>query len=150
MEVFAGGRVIHVDIMGSVPALECMPPLARGQARVHPRRSREPVPRIRSSNPSPVYRPAARAPGYDFRFESIRGFDADRALPSTRREPHNVLFHDVGAAVAEDRQTASPAVIRMGDRLAPGTVAATVHCDRGAASEPSAFKRHDVRGADRR
>ena len=53
--------------------------------------------------------------------------DADWVLPLTRREPHDALYYALRAAVSEDRAGAPKTVARIGDCLAPGTIAAAVH-----------------------
>ena len=53
--------------------------------------------------------------------------DADWVLPLTRREPNDALYYAVRAAVSEDRTGAPKTVARIGDCLAPGTIAAAVH-----------------------
>ena len=59
--------------------------------------------------------------------------DADWVLPLTRREPHDALCHEVLAAIVEDRTGAPKTVTRIGDCLAPGTIAAAVYSGyRGA------------------
>ena len=64
-----------------------------------------------------------------------RGIDADWLLPLTRREPNDVLYHDIRAAVAESRPGAPRTVTRVGDCLAPGTIAAAVYDGYRAALE---------------
>ena len=53
--------------------------------------------------------------------------DADWVLPLTRREPNDALYYAVQGAVSEDRTGAPKTVVRIGDCLAPGTIAAAVH-----------------------
>ena len=62
---------------------------------------------------------------------------ADWVLPLTRREPHDALYHEVRAAIVEDRARAPKTVIRIGDCLAPGTIAAAVYSGYRAALEIS-------------
>ena len=52
---------------------------------------------------------------------------ADWVLPLTRREPHDALYYAVRAAISEDRTGAPKTVTRIGDCLAPGTIAAAVY-----------------------
>ena len=59
--------------------------------------------------------------------------DADWVLPLTRREPHDALYYAVQAAVTEDRTGAPKTVARIGDCLAPGTIAAAVYSGYRAA-----------------
>ena len=59
--------------------------------------------------------------------------DADWILPLTRREPHDALYYAVQAAVTEDRTGAPKTVARIGDCLAPGTIAAAVYSGYRAA-----------------
>ena len=56
-----------------------------------------------------------------------RDIEADWVLPLTRREPHDALYYAVRAAVSEHRTGAPKTVARIGDCLAPGTIAAAVH-----------------------
>ena len=56
-----------------------------------------------------------------------QNIDADWVLPLTRREPDDALYYAVRAAVSEDRTGAPKTVARIGDCLAPGTIAAAVH-----------------------
>ena len=53
--------------------------------------------------------------------------DADWVLPLTRREPRDVLYYAVRAAISENRTGAPKTVTRIGDCLAPGTIAAAVY-----------------------
>ena len=53
--------------------------------------------------------------------------DADWILPLTRREPNDALYYAVRAAISEHRTGAPKTVARIGDCLAPGTIAAAVH-----------------------
>ena len=62
---------------------------------------------------------------------------ADWILPLTRREPHDALYHEVRAAIVEDRTGAPKTVTRIGDCLAPGTIAAAVYGGYRAALEMS-------------
>ncbi len=62
---------------------------------------------------------------------------ADWILPLTRREPHDALYHEVRAAIVEDRTGAPKTVARIGDCLAPGTIAAAVYGGYRAALEMS-------------
>ena len=62
---------------------------------------------------------------------------ADWILPLTRREPHDALYHEVRAAIVEDRARAPKTVARIGDCLAPGTIAAAVYGGYRAALEMS-------------
>ena len=64
-----------------------------------------------------------------------REIGADWVLPLTRREPHDALYHDVRAAIAEHRAHAPRTVTRIGDCLAPGTIAAAVYGGYRAALE---------------
>ena len=59
--------------------------------------------------------------------------DADWVLPLTRREPHDALYHEVLAAIAEGRTGGPKTVTRIGDCLAPGTIAAAVYSGYRAA-----------------
>ena len=61
--------------------------------------------------------------------------DADWVLPLTRREPHDALYLEVRAAMVEDRTGAPKTVTRIGDCLAPGTIAAAVYSGYRAALE---------------
>ena len=61
--------------------------------------------------------------------------DADWLLPLTRREPHDALYHELRAAIAEGRMGAPKMVTRIGDCLAPGTIAAAVYSGYRAAVE---------------
>ena len=61
--------------------------------------------------------------------------DADWVLPLTRREPHDALYHEVRAAMVEDRTGGPKTVTRIGDCLAPGTIAAAVYSGYRAALE---------------
>ena len=56
-----------------------------------------------------------------------RDIDADWVLPLTRREPHDALYYGVRTAISEDRTGAPKTVTRIGDCLAPGTIAAAVY-----------------------
>ena len=56
-----------------------------------------------------------------------KDIDADWVLPLTRREPHDALYYAVQSAVSADRAGAPKTVARIGDCLAPGTIAAAVH-----------------------
>ena len=56
-----------------------------------------------------------------------RDIHADWVLPLTRREPHDALYYAVRAAISEDRTGAPKTVTRIGDCLAPGTIAAAVY-----------------------
>ena len=56
-----------------------------------------------------------------------RDIDADWILPLTRREPRDALYYALRAAVSEDRIGAPKTVARIGDCLAPGTIAAAVY-----------------------
>ena len=60
---------------------------------------------------------------------------ADWVLPLTRREPHDALYHAVRFAVSEHRTGAPKTVARIGDCLAPGTIAAAVYSGYRAALE---------------
>ena len=62
---------------------------------------------------------------------------ADWVLPLTRREPHDALYHEVLAAIVEGRTGAPKTVTRIGDCLAPGTIAAAVYSGYRAALEVS-------------
>lgn len=62
-----------------------------------------------------------------------RHIDADWVLPLTRREPNDVLYYAVRAAISEDRTGAPKTVARIGDCLAPGTIAAAVYSGYRAA-----------------
>ena len=64
-----------------------------------------------------------------------REFDADWFLPLTRREPHDTLYHEVRAAMLENGVKTSGTVTRVGDCLAPGTIAAAVYSGYRAAVE---------------
>ena len=59
--------------------------------------------------------------------------DADWVLPLTRREPHDALYYAVRAAISEDRTGAPKTIARIGDCLAPGTIAAAVYSGYRAA-----------------
>ena len=61
--------------------------------------------------------------------------DADWVLPLTRREPQDALYREVQAAVEEHRANAPRTVTRVGDCLAPGTIAAAVYGGYRAAVE---------------
>ena len=69
-----------------------------------------------------------------------REIGADWVLPLTRRKPHDALYHEIRAAIAEGRTGAPATVTRIGDCLAPGTIAAAVYGGYRAALEmnPSA------------
>ena len=62
-----------------------------------------------------------------------RDIDADWVLPLTRREPNDALYYAVRAAISEDRTGAPKTVARIGDCLAPGTIAAAVYSGYRAA-----------------
>ena len=64
-----------------------------------------------------------------------REIGADWVLPLTRREPHDALFHEIRAAIGEHRAHAPRTVTRVGDCLAPGTIAAAVYSGYRAALE---------------
>ena len=63
---------------------------------------------------------------------------ADWVLPLTRREPHDALYGDIRATIAEYRARAPRTVARIGDCLAPGTIAAAVYSGYRAALEMGA------------
>ena len=64
-----------------------------------------------------------------------REIGADRVLPLTRREPHDALHGEIRAAIAQGRTGAPATVTRIGDCLAPGTIAAAVYGGYRAALE---------------
>ncbi|MDE0458119.1 MAG: FAD-dependent oxidoreductase [Chromatiales bacterium] len=64
-----------------------------------------------------------------------REIDADWVLPLTRREPHDALHGEIRAAIAQGRTRAPATVTRIGDCLAPGTIAAAVYGGYRAALE---------------
>ena len=64
-----------------------------------------------------------------------REIGADWVLPLTRREPNDALYYAVRAAISEDRTGAPKTVARIGDCLAPGTIAAAVYGGYRAALE---------------
>ena len=66
-----------------------------------------------------------------------REIDADWVLPLTRREPHDALYDEIRAAIVEGWTGAPKTVTRIGDCLAPGTIAAAVYSGYRAALEMS-------------
>ena len=62
-----------------------------------------------------------------------RDIGADWVLPLTRREPHDALYHEVRDAISKDRTPVPTTVTRIGDCLAPGTIAAAVYSGYRAA-----------------
>ena len=62
-------------------------------------------------------------------------FRADWFLPLTRREPHDTLYNEVRVAMLENDVKIPGAVTRVGDCLAPGTIAAAVYSGYRAAVE---------------
>ena len=61
-------------------------------------------------------------------FTGRRGeIGADWVLPLTRREPDDALFQEIRTAISQDPGQAPKTVVRIGDCLAPGTIAAAVY-----------------------
>ena len=53
--------------------------------------------------------------------------EADWVLPLTRREPNDSLYHGIRNAISDHRPKAPLSVVRVGDCLAPGIIAAAVY-----------------------